>query len=72
MAQDSARSERTIRKTYKYRLNPTRDQEQALTVALLRCRTLYNVALEQRRTWWGRGHGKRATRTTSNRTSCRI
>ena len=61
MEQDSVRSERTFRKTYKYRLNPTRDQEQALAVVLLRCRTLYNIALEQRRTWWGRGQGKRAT-----------
>jgi IS605 OrfB family transposase len=24
---------------------------------LWRCRTLYNVALEQRKTWWGRGQG---------------
>jgi putative transposase len=51
----------TIHKTYNYRLNPTLDQEQALAVVLLRCRTLYNVALEQRRTWWGYGQGKSAT-----------
>jgi len=61
MDQYSVRSEHTIRKTYKYRLNPTRDQEQALAVVLLRCRTLYNVGLEQRHTWWGRGQGKRDT-----------
>jgi putative transposase len=28
---------------------------------LARCCTLYNVALEQRRTWWGRGQGKGAS-----------
>jgi putative transposase len=61
MDQYSVRSERTIRKTYNYRLNPTLDQEQALAVVLLRCRMLYNAALEQRRSWWGRGQGKRAT-----------
>src|SRR5258708_25087170 len=51
----------TVRKTYKYRLHPTPEQEQALAVVLSRCRTLYNVALEQRRTWWGRGQGRSAT-----------
>jgi putative transposase len=29
---------------------------------LWRCRTLYNCALEQRITWWRRGHEKSATR----------
>src|SRR5579872_1435991 len=50
-----------VRKTFKYRLMPTPAQEQALEAALHHCRTLYNVALEQRRTWWGRGQGKGAT-----------
>ncbi len=50
-----------IRKTYKYRLTPTPAQEQALETVLQRCRTLYNVALEQRKTWWERGQGKGAT-----------
>ncbi|MGH2517590.1 MAG: helix-turn-helix domain-containing protein, partial [Ktedonobacterales bacterium] len=50
-----------VRKTFKYRLHPTTEQERTLAVVLHRCRTLYNVALEQRRTWWGRGQGKRAT-----------
>ena len=40
----------TIRKTYKYKLHPTPTQEQALGQVLWRCRTLYNAALEQRRT----------------------
>jgi putative transposase len=30
-------------------------------VVLLRCRTLYNCTLEQRKTWWERGQGKSAT-----------
>src|SRR5215469_12181509 len=51
----------TGRKAYKYRLMPTPKQERALEVALLRCRTLYNCALEQRKTWWERGQGIGAT-----------
>jgi putative transposase len=51
----------SVRKTYKYKLTPTPAQEQALEAVLSRCRTLYNVALEQRKTWWGRGEGKGAT-----------
>ena len=46
-----------VRKTYKYRLNPTPEQKRALEQTLLRCRTLYNCALEQRKTWWQRGQG---------------
>jgi putative transposase len=40
---------------------PTPKQEQALEVVLSRCRTLYNCALEQRKTWWGRGQSIGAT-----------
>jgi putative transposase len=54
-------SERTGRKTYHYKLMPTPQQERALETVLLRCRTLYNCAVEQRRTWWWRGQGKGAT-----------
>jgi putative transposase len=50
-----------VYKTYKCKLKPTPAQEQALEAALHRCRTLYNTALEQRRTWWDRDQGKRAT-----------
>jgi putative transposase len=49
-----------IRKTYKYRLEPTPHQEQVLETVVWRCRALYNVALEQRKTWWERGQGKSA------------
>jgi hypothetical protein len=48
----------SVRKTFKYTLNPTPAQEQALELVLWRCRTLYNVALEQRKTWWKRGQVK--------------
>ncbi|HEV2458069.1 MAG TPA: transposase, partial [Ktedonobacterales bacterium] len=53
--------QQSVCKSYKYKLKPTPDQEQALEAVLHRCRTLYNTALEQRRTWWERGQGKRAT-----------
>jgi putative transposase len=59
--QDTVQQERTIRKTFQYKLMPTPQQEHALEVTLSRCRALYNVALEQRRTWWGRGQGRSAT-----------
>src|SRR5260370_39313096 len=32
-----------------------------LAETLRLCRQLYNCALEQRRTWWGRGQGRAAT-----------
>ena len=51
----------TVRTTYKYKLKPTPEQERALDAVLWRCRILYNVALEQRKTWWGRGQGVSAT-----------
>ena len=46
----------TVRKTYKEKLRPTPEQERQLEVVLWRCRTLYNVALEQRKTAWERCH----------------
>jgi putative transposase len=50
-----------VRKTYEYKLKPTRAQRRALDAVLWRCRTLYNTALEQRKTWWARGQGRSAT-----------
>ena len=38
----------SLRKTYKYTLKPTPQQERQLERVLWRCRTLYNTALEQR------------------------
>jgi len=46
----------TLRKTFKYKLQPTPAQEQELERVLLLCRRLYNVALEQRITAWQRCH----------------
>ena len=50
-----------VHKTYKYKLTPTPAQVLELELVLSRCRTLYNVALEQRTTWWQRSQGKSAT-----------
>jgi transposase len=38
-----------MRKAYKYRLSPTKQQEQHLFWTLARCRELYNAALSERR-----------------------
>lgn len=42
----------SLRKTYKYKLKPTSEQERRLEDILWRCRRLYNTALEQRITLW--------------------
>ena len=47
-----------MRRSYKFRLRPTRQQEQALTVCLEDTRQLYNAALEERREAWRMGHHK--------------
>src|SRR5262249_9136742 len=52
-----------MRRTYKYKLRPTAEQERELEHVLPQCRVLYNVAPEQRLTWWRRGQGKRVTRS---------
>jgi putative transposase len=44
----------SVRKTYKEKLRPTPAQQRALEAVLWRCRTLYNTALEQRKTAWER------------------
>ncbi len=38
----------SARKSYKYKLKPTADQERVLDETLWRCRDLYNAGLEQR------------------------
>ncbi|HEX6800425.1 MAG TPA: transposase [Ktedonobacterales bacterium] len=40
------------RKTFKYQLHPTPEQEQALETVLWRCRELYNAGLEERKLAW--------------------
>ena len=39
-----------MRKTYKYRIYPTKETEQKLYWTLTRCRELYNAALSERGT----------------------
>jgi putative transposase len=46
--------ETAVRKTFRYKLYPTPEQARALETVLYRCRTLYNVALEERQTAWER------------------
>jgi transposase len=46
----------TAHKTYKYKLQPTPEQEQAMAFVLRRCRELYNAALQERRDAWHKGH----------------
>jgi putative transposase len=42
----------TLRKTFKYKLIPTAEQEGTLAFVVRRCRELYNAALEERREAW--------------------
>ncbi len=44
--------EQAVRKSFKYKLKPTPEQEQALAFVLRRCRELYNAALQERRDAW--------------------
>src|SRR5215469_13009925 len=44
----------SVRKSFKYKLYPTPEQERALEIVLYRCRALYHVALEERQTAWER------------------
>src|SRR5215472_6723674 len=46
----------SVRKTFKYRLMPTPDQALALERVVWRCRTLYNTAVDERKTAWERCH----------------
>jgi putative transposase len=44
--------EQTVRKTFKFKLKPTPEQERAIASVVRRCRELYNAALEERREAW--------------------
>jgi len=48
--------------TFRYRLQPTSQQERRLEEVQWRCRALYNTALERRGTWWRCGQGKASAR----------
>jgi putative transposase len=45
-------SGQTVRKTFKYKLQPTAEQAGTMEFVLRRCRELYNAALEERREAW--------------------
>src|SRR5258707_8419694 len=42
----------TVRKTFKYKLQPTAEQEGTLAFVVRRCRELYNAGLQERRDAW--------------------
>jgi len=44
--------QQTVRKTYKYKLKPTPEQERAMAFVVRRCRELYNAALQERKEAW--------------------
>src|SRR5215471_8487828 len=44
--------EQTVRKTYKYKLQPTAEQAGAMEFVLRRCRERYNAGLHERRDAW--------------------
>lgn len=44
--------EQMVRKTFKYKLKPTPEQERAMAFVVRRCRELYNAALQERRDAW--------------------
>jgi putative transposase len=48
------RSQTACHKTYKYKLQPTPEQERELERVVMLCRQLYNTALDQRITAWQR------------------
>jgi putative transposase len=41
-----------VRKTFKYQLMPSPEQQRAMESVLWRCRELYNAGLEERKTAW--------------------
>jgi len=44
--------QQTVRKTFKYKLKPTLQQERAMAFVARRCRELYNAALHERKEAW--------------------
>src|SRR5690348_14132982 len=52
MRMDEQADTARVRKTFKYKLQPTSDQERALAFVVRRCCELYNAALQERRDAW--------------------
>src|SRR5499427_4751051 len=44
--------QQSVRKTYKYSLKPTPEQDRALERTLMLCRHIYNAAIEEHREAW--------------------
>ncbi|HEV2460534.1 MAG TPA: helix-turn-helix domain-containing protein [Ktedonobacterales bacterium] len=44
--------QQTVRKTFKYKLKPTPEQEQALAGSVRCCRARYHAGLQERRDAW--------------------
>src|SRR6476619_4410264 len=44
----------TVRRTFKYKLKPTPEQERVLDRTLMLCRHVYNAAVGERREAWGK------------------
>src|SRR5215831_6099182 len=50
--EENRMDEQTVRKTFRYKLRPTPQQERAMAFVLRRCRELYNAALQERKEAW--------------------
>ena len=50
--EDIGMEQQSLRKTFKHKLMPTPQQEQALVCVVRHCRELYNAALQERRDAW--------------------
>jgi putative transposase len=48
--------QQTVRKTFKYKLQPTAEQEGTMELVVRRCRELYNAGLQERREAWRMWH----------------
>src|SRR5215470_2323106 len=44
--------QQSVRKTFKYKLTPTPEQERTLESVVWRCRELYNAGLQERKAAW--------------------
>jgi len=51
-----SREQQRARKTFKYQLMPTSEQERTMEMVLRRCRELYNAGLQERKAAWEQCH----------------
>jgi putative transposase len=50
--EETSMDQQSVRKTFKYKLLPTSEQERTLATVLWRCRELYNAGLQERKAAW--------------------